>query len=138
MPDPPIGPIDPGEERRDDLSQLHQHALATFARLAERVAHQPCEQRLVRLAGREDAHVAGGCCGQHSPQRVQRPGVDCPRPGLRGVSSIGTRVQDLVNTETRRGGAERTVERVAVLGGQVGMRRYGRRVWYASARRAGR
>ena len=72
----PIGPVDPGDERRDDLAQLFQHHRGVLDRFGQRVGPHAEQQRLERLAAAVDADVRQRCRGQDPARRVARLGAD--------------------------------------------------------------
>jgi hypothetical protein len=68
--------IDARQERRDHLTQLHEHRLRMRSDLVERVREHPQQERLERLAGAEQADVGAGRRRQQTAQRVERLGAN--------------------------------------------------------------
>ena len=72
----PIGPVDPSDERRDDLAQLFQHHRGVLDGFGQRVGPHAEQQRLERLAAAVDADVRQRRRGQDAPRGVARLGAD--------------------------------------------------------------
>ena len=79
----PVGPVDPLEERGDDLAQLLQHHVGVDPGLGQRVGPHPHQQHLVGLAGAVDADVG------------QRPGRQQPAQGVEALGPDGLAVDEV-------------------------------------------
>src|SRR5262249_58719306 len=83
-----IGPIHALEEGGDDLAQLDDHPVRVVTDLGERMTAHAEEERLVALAGAEDAHAGASGGGEQPAQAVEGLGAGGGAPG--GIAGVGS------------------------------------------------
>ena len=126
---PPVGPVDPLQERRDDLAQLLQHQVGVLAGLGQRVGAHPQQQHLVGLPGAVDPDVGQRAGRQEAPQGVERLGphrlavdevgvaglarVARSQPGLGRLQQLAVGVEHPVHVP-HVAGPERRVEQAGI------------------------
>ena len=96
--DPAVLAVHPGEEGRDHLAQLGEHAGGALAGLGERMGGHPHQHGLVCLARGEDPDVGRRGRREQPPQQVERPRPDRAlagrRRGRRVIGHLGPDVGD--------------------------------------------
>ena len=76
-----LGAHEAAEEGGDDLAELDEHRLRAVAHLAQGVRAHAQQERLVALAGAEDADIGPGGRGQEPARAVEGLGADGRAPG---------------------------------------------------------